>query len=226
MGAGQFSEFRGGWILDVKTFTLLPSAGRMKKFSKPRALLSLGKETVIERLVRQSLENKAVPLVATGSVGLWGWTEEHAKEFEKLSCKVMISPAHHEKYDLPTIHFLLQKIQEPDAKIIILAGDYVFSDGLFKEILTYPAPSFSIFSHHGAVGATLGSGDIPEFIAETGGPHFLWDIIACRGPWFQSMLGYKPRQGSPKFFSQEFVEIDVVGDYELALALINREKES
>lgn len=204
----------------MKTVVLLPSAGSMKAFDRPRALLSLGKETVIERLVRQSLQNEAVPLVARGYVGPWGWTKEHVAEFERLPCEVLVSPRHNTKCDLPTIRFLLQNIRAAEAKILVLAGDYVFSEDLFREVLQYEAPGFMQFSNRGAIGAALGTNDVPTFLIHTRGACLLWDVASSRGEWFQSALGYRSMQGKAAFFPQDFVEIDTPEEYELALLLV------
>lgn len=121
---------------------------------KPKALLTIGQETLIGRLVRQ-LKSKGIgPIVAGGtteevSPPRRSWSEAYVKQIYKLPCEVLADPFQTEwKQSWRTQQFLLRYVLEKDdlEKVFVIAGDYAFEDKLLYEILDYPTPC-CLFMH-------------------------------------------------------------------------------
>lgn len=138
--------------MTAKNFAIIPAAGpftdlgRNRCFPKPRALLTLGEETVISRLIRQLQERGVEPIVAMGKAGEEGWTEKHVEEFLALSCKLLTTPHHEKGIWLHTIRFALEHLRDnaknhdlaDNSRILVLPGDWVMSDHALDEMLTGP----------------------------------------------------------------------------------------
>lgn len=113
---------------------------------QPKALMTIGREILVERLVRQLKSKNIVPIVGAGTTSEVSqgrtWSEGHVKKIHKLPCEVLASPHHGERYGRGTMLFLLRHVLEKDdlEKVFVFTGDYVFEDKLLYEILNYPAP--------------------------------------------------------------------------------------
>ena len=96
----------------MRNFAVLPAAGGVKDFWKPVPLLSLGRETVISRLLKQLRGAGIYPLVAIGSPGEHGWVKSYVEEFKKIPVwKILLTSPHpRERSPLRTIEFLLKHI--------------------------------------------------------------------------------------------------------------------
>lgn len=138
--------------MTTKNFAVIPAAGpfvdlgKNRCFPKPRALLTLGDKTVINRLVRQLQERGVEPIVAMGKAGEEDWTEKHVEEFLALPCKPLATPHHEKGVWLHTIRFVLEQLRDnsdeygltDDSRILIIPGDWVMSDRALDKMLTGP----------------------------------------------------------------------------------------
>lgn len=214
-------------IYEMQRFAVIPAAGRFTRhrFDKPRALLSLNSETILGRLLRQLGDIK--PIVGVGEPGVYGWTDDHLAEFEKLPCRIVRSPFSRNIGALRTALFLLQFLSdnfsiEPTAKIYWIPGDSVFTDQLFEEMLAYPAPTTWVYKW-GEPGVTI-TGEILPLILGV-------EHVACYTPNFIGMncKSFLPKLiNKPKQFTGDhtgnFMEIDTLNDYQEAIKLVRGDK--
>jgi len=226
----------------VKHFAIIPAAGPIvpdartdRQFSQPRPLISLGDETVVGRLVRQARRASLEVFVTVGRVGQHGWQAKHLAEFEALGCKPCQSPALEPRRLIGSIAFLLEQILsapglEDDSKIFNLFGDWVLTDDLFGEILSYQAPCIYEFKEREWNFVLTGSG-IPFFLK------LLNQYLADYGYnrlWFAELenrkksgafqaLGFDIHKPRYDYDVERFVEIDWLWEIQDAVNLVARE---
>ncbi len=223
----------------MRNFAVIPAAGGIyRNFWKPRALLTVGNTSLIERLVGQLQRNSIKPLVGIGSVGPrkgkgrfrtdHPWTDGDVAAFKDLPCGVLTSPHHDERGPLKTIVFLMEHLLENfgvqhESRIYIVYGDYVFSDALFEKVLACPAPSYSFLKiRDGFVGILTGEviGDFIDLVKQ-------WpDIdspIILHETTPEGMKAIGLEEIPPiRLLGPDFIEIDGPGDYEFAIRLVAR----
>jgi len=128
---------------------LIPAAGWLKGFETPRALVSLGRELMIERLLRQLGKLKVPALVAYGGEG---WKPEHTDrllglDFPPLSFTFMPKAAG-KRNSRATVAEMLEKVLDradywglvPKSRIYVLFVDFVMAYSLLWELTRYSAP--------------------------------------------------------------------------------------
>lgn len=131
---------------------LIPAAGWIKGFDRPRALVPLGKELLIERLLRQ-LDQRSIPaLIAYGGQK---WKPRHTArlyEIEMFPPRSYLMRPKNEgaRSSRRTISEMLEHVLKqislnqwfvgPSSKIYMLPVDYLFADSLLDELLDHPAP--------------------------------------------------------------------------------------
>lgn len=137
----------------MTSLALIPAAGWIKGFDRPRALVPLvGKELLIERLLRQLDQHSIPALIAYGGQK---WKPRHTArlcEIETFPPRThMMRPKHHgARSSRRTISEMLEHVLKqgvlnqwlmgPGSKIYVLPVDYLFADSLLDELLDHPAP--------------------------------------------------------------------------------------
>ena len=214
----------------MRDFAIIPAAGGAKDFWKPIPLLSLGTESVIFRLLRQLRESRIFPIVAVGSPGEHGWATAHVEEIRKIPTwkSVVTSPHSKERSPLKTVEFLLRYLvrnnewlkAEAKSRVFVIFGDWIFSDSLLAETVSYPASvAFShIFDEWGLV---IEFGKINAFLKFSSKFKTLGILTASRKDL--RALGFNTEYGSQKNAPDRFCEIDIPRNYELAFEMISRE---
>lgn len=214
----------------MRNFAVIPAAGELKDFWKPVPLLSLGKRTVIFRLLQQLRKRQIYPIVAVGSPGEYGWLRPHVEEFEKIPMwkEIVTSPFGDKNAHLKTIGFLLDYLvqneggmgAEAESKVFVIPGDWIFTDGLLAETLTYPAPS--LFSHiHDDWSVVLNFSLIPKFL-DLSAKYETLEFLVQDQEQLES-LGFSSRLGSQENAPGRFCEIDFLPNYELAIQMVAKE---
>lgn len=206
-------------------YAVVAAAGGLGQhgFEKPVALLPLNGETVISRLLRQL--DGIETFVGVGKVGRRGWTSEHLAEFEKLSCRTIQSSFWKDREGVRTTLNLLEFLTanypiEDTSRIYAFYGDFVFTDELLREVLTYPAPVAWAYKW-GSPGAIF-TGEILPLVLST--PH-----ISSNMPRFigTDCISFIPKLiNRPREFTWDstgnFMEIDTPKDYLEAIELVGR----
>lgn len=209
---------------------------RDKPGDMPRALLQLNGETIVQRLIRQVALVGAHPIVAVGCVGRGGWEQWHVDEFSKLGCDLVISERMRPSYLMGTTIVLLEAVQrhgvQAGSKIMLLPGDFVFTDAAFRRVWGYPAPCYYC-ENNTDPGVIVDGRSLPAFLALVHRyENFTWNRVWFeyaglwkkeRG-WFRKH-GFKyfgKLRGDPKNDPDRFVEVDVADDYLLAKELVKR----
>ena len=227
----------------IEDWAVIPAAGGVyRHFWKPRALLTLGEETIIERLVRQFQENSVYPIVGIGKAGLregkgkfrtdLPWSEGNVESLEGLSCEVLSTPYHNERGPLKTISFLIEHLLKNfdlvgNSKVYIVYGDYVFSDRLIKEVLAHSAPCYSFLKKRDGFVGILTSEILGDFVTLVN----QWPdipsplILHETAPEGLKAIGLK--EVPPiRVAGMDFIEIDDPGSYEHAVKLVFYEAKS
>lgn len=210
---------------------LTPAQVAGRQFDRPRSLLSLGQETVTERLIRQSLAVKFHPIVIIGKAGMVEWTQEFIDDFKRLPCE-LLEESDFLKPHMGVLRFALQYLLNnasrydlrEDTKVFIIFGDYVFSEDLFRQTANYAAPC--VYTHKRRDDSIVLTGKtlLPflklseEYSKERGYLDQL--VIERRKNLIEFGFSYL---GNPAHYPREFVEIDVLSQYELAKKLVRRE---
>ena len=214
----------------MRDFVIIPAAGGVKDFWKPVSLLSLGKETVISRLLKQLRRAGGYPVIAIGSPGEKGWLQSHVDEFRKMPVwkELITSPHVNERSPLRTVEFLLNHLASNKnrlkadfkSKISIFFADWIFTDGLLVETLSYPAPSS--FSHiYDEWGLVIRLEDVPAFLKFSGRFKSIGSLTQDKDGL--KALGFQLGLGSQNNAPDRFCEIDLVHHYELAFRLVAKE---
>lgn len=209
----------------------------------PRALLDLNGEMIIERLVRQLRAVGVRPVIAVGEVGRGGWTEEHVERFRELECPLLTSIKMKPSYFMGTTrvlleHFVAQRRAygiRPKDKIILIPGDFVFTDDTLRQTLGYPAPC--LYCHNNTDPGLLLNGRTLSPVLELAAKYedFNWKKrwFEFAGLWKKEKhrlkgLGFRyiGRLRSPTVNDPyRFVEVDVPENLEMAKMLVARERE-
>ena len=226
----------------MKHFAIIPAAGPIapdgrkdRQFPSPRPLIDLGAETVVGRLVRQARQAGMEVLVAVGQVGHHGWRANHLAEFEVLDCKLCQSPALEPRRLIGSVVFLLKQLLstpelECDSKIFNLFGDWVLTDDLFGEILSYQAPCIYEFKER-EWNFVLTAREIPPFLdllkkyLMSYGYNRLWlaELENRREGSAFHALNFNVHGPRYDYDVERFVEIDWLWEIQDALDLVTRE---
>lgn len=223
---------------------MVPDEREGREFPKPRGLLSLGEETVVERLVRQARDVGFKVFVGINAAGDGGWTTEHINEFQQFDCQLYMSPATRRKLGSHTIAYLLEQVLkapdlEDDSIVLGLYGDWVYSGSLFREILLYQRPC--AFTFHGEDwNFALNGKNIRAFLellqSVSSGTRFFRRYFKLylqadpapdtthhfqRGPLGEMGFRLYKRYA---YWPERFVEIDWLSDWEMALDLVAMER--
>lgn len=225
----------------MKNFALLSAAGPVipdarkgREYSTLRWLMSLGPETVIERLIRQCRNAELEPVIAIGVPGVGGWTPEFVKKIESFGYRLWVSPFLGGWESLQTMNFMLDRIAPElaaESKVFSFFCDWVFSDDLFKEVITYPAPCIYEFKQVDWT-VVLTKDSIPSFLAisksfekEQKAYSTMWKTCICPGTtgrW--KARGIHVREPRPDIHSSKrFVEIDYMFEFDDALELVAKD---
>lgn len=219
----------------MKHFAIIAAAGPidalsdvydLRVYGKPKALLSLGEETVIERVTRQLDELGVECWVGIGKAGIEGWTEEFVREFRQLSCNILVSPSLTPVSPSNTGRFMLEHLQDtvaPDDRIIMMAGDFVFTDEALRELLQYPAPCIYGFMGEDDRCFILTGATIQDFLDESA-PFESWGASIAR---FRELgFAYCVRGDAghaPGKRNEGFAEIDFTYEWEAAKELVKED---
>lgn len=188
-----------------------------RKFGKPKALLDIGGETVISRLVRQLRELDIMPVIGMGQADIAGWTETFVAEFHEIYSFYVP----YTENCIQTGCFLLHALQKycnvaNDGKIYLIPGDFVFSDKRIKELTEYTVPCVYSFRGGADCGFIITGEGLSEFltIAEE---CTWWGEAVTRVlelGWASYITGVQ--EHSPDKIDSDFVEIDFIFEWEAA----------
>lgn len=211
-----------------------PLLRRGTKWWRPRALLSLGLESVIERILGQ-LEKFSIPtIVVVGKAGEGGWHENHLKAFRRLSC-TLITSSYLKRHALSSLRFTLQHVIqnkekygiEDHSKVYIIWGDHVFSDDLIEEIVNYSIPCGFMNKKGDGLGLVLtGKSLQPILDLMTPFQECCILLFILRKKEELEKLGlemWKGYIGNTR--GGRFAEIDQLPDYERAISLVAKLKD-
>ena len=195
-----------------------------RDFGIPKALLSLGEETVVDRLVRQCVDNDAIPVIAIGKAGEGGWELEHVEAFRSLDCHLIESPYGEARSCTSTDIYLLEYIRDeqiwgeslaPDDKVFMIPADWVMKDSLFSELMGYPAPCVFGFRGISDRSTILNQASIPLYIDLQGRYQTSSELISKEMDNL-ARLGF---QYLVRTLPEQFVEIDFVHEVDAAQRL-------
>lgn len=210
----------------MSDYALVPAAGGAHEFHKPRPLLSLGEETIIERLIHQIRARGLRTIISVGSPGGAGWKKTHIRQFRTLPCEIIFSPYPRQKYSSGTILSLLKHLIrhyeiDDDTKIFIIQADYVFLDSLFDEFTQYRAPCVYEFKFTDP-SCILTGGVLQPFMELLNPRISLISTLRDNTQYLCEELGFGVENHANEF-RRRFVEVDWIFEYEYAVEMVARD---